>query len=1081
MKKIVLIAASLLLSIQLFAQAPKVSGTVFDESGAPLAGASVMVEGTGTGVITDGEGRFTIEAQPSQTLVVEFLGYDVQKVKSEGRAVVDVTLSPSSEKLDELVFVGYGVQKRVNVTGAVSTVDYSTLSESRPATTTAGLLQGTSAGMYVSQDSGKPGEEGVVIKIRGVGTLNNWQPLVIVDGFEGTLNNVNPQDIETVSVLKDAASCAIYGNRGANGVVLITTKSPKSGRFHLEYTGMAAYQEPEHYFKVIDNYADYMELMNESAWQVDKKQPFSQTMIDLWREKEKDPNGISESGYPNYVAYPNVDWMKAMFTPGIYQKHALSASGSSGKIRYLLSGSYMNNPGVIDNSAQRRFTFRTNVSSQITKWLEVGTRVYGYRNDLELSDITGSFTLLSRAVPGIYPYYDGKYGWMENQEQDSESRNNLYFFNRYKGSNTAHYVNAAAFANVTLPYGFKYHASFDYSLREAIQKQHPTTGNAYSFSRDAWAYFYEDLSKLTLKYTQAHTYRWTFQTHLDWAKSFGKHDVTAMLGFETYEVNDQSFDVTKTGFENDVLDELDNVLEASKSTGGQAEYAAASVFGRVTYAYAGKYLAEVNLRYDGSSRFARRSRWGIFPSVSVGWRMSEEPWLKNSFVDNLKLRASWGRLGNNSIDNYEYLSTYASGYSYPFGNKLTSGTVSTLSNDLLEWETTTSADLGLEFATLRNRLSLEVDLYNRLTDGILYKAPVFATIGNKAAPWQNLCAVLNRGVEVTAGWRDTVNGFHYGISGNFTYNWNRVTKYNGALEAGWVTDENGIRSYQTNIGEVSTVVDGARRTIEGRLINEYIVAEVYKGTGPYFFPDGSVNPAGGPRDGMIRTPEDMAWLEAMVAAGNTFLPNKTIGKNGIWYGDYIYSDINGDGVWGDSNDYRFQGVSQTPKYYYGVDLEFAWKGIDLTARFTGAGGAARYWRYVGYNAYSTGTKFTLPKEIAYDHYFYDPENPEDPRTNTTSRHGRLTMNYGSEQNGANIHSNLFLYKLDYLKLKNVTLGYTFPKKWMRKIHVDTLRIFFTGDNLFTWTAYPGVDPEFSGTMNYYAVLRQYSFGLNIKF
>lgn len=1081
MKKIFNIAALLLVSVQVLAQTSKVSGTVYDENGAPMAGVSVRVDGTSRGVTTDGEGRYSIAASSTETLVIEFLGYDAQRVVPAGKALLNVNMTPSAESLEELVFVGYGTQKRVNITGAVSTVDYSSLSESRPATTTAGLLQGTSAGMYVSQDSGKPGDEGVAIRIRGVGTLNNWQPLVIIDGFEGTINNVNPQDIETISVLKDAASCAIYGNRGANGVVLITTKSPREGRFHLEYTGMAAYQEPAHYFNIIDNYADYMELINESAWQVDKKQPFSQTMIDLWREKEKDPDGISESGYPNYVCYPNVDWMKAMFKPGIYQKHSLSASGSSGRIRYLLSASYMNNPGVIDRSSQQRLTFRTNVSSQINKWLEVGTRVYGYRNNLELSDISGSFSLLSRAVPGIYPYYDGKYGWMENQEQNSESRNNLYFFNRYKGNNVAHYVNAAVFTNLTLPLGFKYTASFDYSFREALQKQHPTTGSAYSFSRDTWAYSYEDLSKLTLKYTQTHNYRWTFQTHLDWARSFGKHDVTAMVGFEAYDVDDQNFHVTKKGFENDVLDELTNVIELSEADGEHESYSAMSVFGRATYAYAGKYLAEVNLRYDGSSRFARRSRWGLFPSVSVGWRMSEEPWLKGSFVDNLKLRASWGKLGNNSIGNYEYLSTYASGYSYPFGNKLTSGTVSTLSNVLLEWETTTSTDVGIEFSTLRNRLSLEVDFYNRLTDGILYKAPVFATIGNKSAPWQNLCAVLNRGIEVTAGWKDTVNGFHYGITGNFTYNRNLITRYRGPLEAGWVTDSNGVRSYKTNIGEVSTVVDPARRTIEGRLINEYILAEVYKGSGPYFFDDGSVNPGSGPRDGMIRTEEDMAWLEAMIAAGNTFLPNKTVGKTGIWYGDYIYADVNGDGVWGDANDYRFMGVSQTPKYFYGFDLEFAWKGIDLTARFTGAGGAAKYWRYVGYNAYSTDSKFTLPKEIAYDHYFYDPESPDDPRTNINSRHGRLTMNYGSEQNGANIYSNLFLYKLDYLKLKNVTLGYTLPQKWTKKIHMSGIRIFLTGDNLFTITAWPGIDPEFSDNMNYYSVLRQYTIGLNVKF
>ena len=1058
-----------------------VSGVINDESGYPLPGASVIVQGTSRGVTADADGRWSIVASQDETLVFDFLGYEPQTVKVGKNAVINIKMMPSAESLNELVVVGYGVQKRVNVTGAVATVDYSDLSSSRPATTTASMLQGASAGLYVTQVSGMPGNEGVAMRIRGVGTLNDAAPLVIVDGFEGTIENVNPQDIATVSVLKDAASCAIYGNRGANGVILITTKNAKEGRFNIEYTGMAAYQEPEHYFRIISNYADYMELINESAYNVGKANVFSQTMIDTWREKETDPYGIADSGYPNYVAYPNVDWMKAMFKPAVYQRHSVSASGSTGGTRYLLSVSYMDNPGVIDNSAAKRVSYRANISSQIKKWLEIGAKMYGYRSELELSDIVGSFQLLSRAVPGIYPYYDGKYGWSENPEQSTDSRNNLYYFNRYKGQNVTNYMNATAFITVSLPLNIKYKASYNYSLREALQKQHPTLGDAYSFSRNETAYTYNDLSKLYLRYTESHTDRWVFQNTLDWSGSYGKHDISAMVGFEAYNVKNQSYMSEKTGFENDVLDEFDNVLEASNITGSQSDYAAASVFSRITYGYANKYLAEVNLRYDGSSRFSRRSRWGLFPSFSAGWRISEEEFMKGSGIDNLKLRASYGMLGNNSIGNYDYLATYASGYSYPFGGSLAAGTVATLSNDLLEWETTTSIDAGIEIATFRNRLTFEADYYDRLTGGILYRAPVYATAGNKTAPYQNLCEVSNRGFELTLGWSDTVNGFHYAISGNFTRNWNAVTKYNGPLVAGWATDENGVRTYRTNIGDVSTVIDAARRTVEGKMINEYILAQVYKGTGKPFFSDGSVNPSGGPKDGMIRTPEDLAWLEAMIAAGNTFLPNRTVGKTGIWYGDYIYADVNGDGIYGDANDYTFRGISQTPKYYYGFSIEMSYKGIDLSARFAGAGGGARYWRYLGYNSYSTRGDTTIPYEIAYDHYFYDPANPDDPRTNLTSKHGRLTLNYGSEQNGGNIYSDLFLYKTDFLKLKNVTLGYTLPERIIKKAHINNLRIFLTGDNLFTVTKYPGVDPEFTDNMNYYSNLRQYAIGLTFKF
>jgi TonB-dependent SusC/RagA subfamily outer membrane receptor len=439
--KILYVLVLLAVSLPAMAQRNVITGVVYDESGLPLTGASVIIEGTNRGVTTDSYGKYRIEAAPEEALIFNFLGYRSQKFKVGASTVLNAEMVPESQILDELVVVGYGVQKKVNVTGSVSTVDYEELSQSRPATTTSGLLQGVSAGLYVSQTSGKPGSEGVSMRIRGVGTLNDAAPLVIVDGFEGTINNVNPQDIASISVLKDAASCAIYGNRGANGVILITTKTAKEGRFNIEYTGMVAYQEPEHYFDVISNYADYMEIMNESAWNVGKANVFSQTMIDLWREKEKTPNGIADSGYPNYVAYPNVDWMEAIFTPSVYQKHSISASGSTERIKYLMSVSYMDNPGVIDNSTVTRTSYRFNLSSDVTEWLEVGARIYGYRSDTELADISGSMTLLSRGVPCIYPYYDGKYGWMENPEQSSESRNNLYFFNRYKGSNITHYNN----------------------------------------------------------------------------------------------------------------------------------------------------------------------------------------------------------------------------------------------------------------------------------------------------------------------------------------------------------------------------------------------------------------------------------------------------------------------------------------------------------------------------------------------------------------------------------------------------------------------------------------------------------------
>lgn len=1064
------------------AQNIKVTGRILDSEQNPLPGAGVVVSGTNSGTTADIDGKFSVNVPADATLEVSYLGYETQMVKVNSRAVIDVVLEEESNFLNETVVVGYGTQKKVNLTGSVATTDYAEIAKSRPITSTAAALSGMSAGVMVRQTSSNPGSEGIDIRIRGVGTLNSSAPLVIVDGFEGSIGNVNPDDIETISILKDAASCAIYGNRGANGVILVTTKSgDKQGKHSISYSGQFAINAPANKFKLVSNYADYMEIMNEAAENIGNEDlPFSQTMIDLWREKSKDPNGIADSGYPNYVAYPNTDWVDAMFNYNLYQKHNLSASGSVGGTRYLLSMSYQDNPGIVDNTGYKRFQVRTNVSSWVTKWLEVGTKIWGYLGNRQINDFSGASGYMSRATPGIYPYYDGKFGWMENPEQHSNSRNNLYFFNRLGGYSKTLYANASVFANIKLPFGIKYHASFNYTHSAVDYLKTVNLGGAYSFSKGEEIYKYNDLTKKYTETQNSNTGHWTFQTNLSWNHTFAKkHEVGALVGFEALYHNAGTGTQRKTGASNADLHEIGTMTNLTTITGNHSDYAAASVFGRINYAYDNRYLLEVNLRYDGSSRFSSRARWGLFPSVSAGWRISQEPWMKNSGIDNLKIRASWGRLGNNSIGNYDYLSTYSTGIYYPFGSSQMAGILPTLSNELLEWETTTSYNAGVELGVFNNRLTFEGDLYKRVTDGILYKAPVYGAVGTKDPPYQNLCGVENSGFELTLGWKDDVGDFTYGVSANFTRNWNVVSAYKGRLEAGWVTNADGTRTYQTNLGDVAT--GDYQKVLEGKIINEWYLAPVYSGDGSHFFADGSVNPAGGPKDGMIRTTKDMEWLQAMVEGGAQFLPNKEIAKNKIWYGDYVYADVNGDGIYGGEDDYQFQNKGVTPKFYYGFQFNAGWKGIDLSVMLQGSGGNGIYWMHGGYNSYGQRADLSLPYDIAYDHYFFDPENPEDPRTNTTSKHGRLTLNYGSAQTGDSVRSTHFFYNLDYLRIKNVTLGYTFPSKWMKKIHVQNLRLYFSGENLFTFTKFPGMDPEFNSTTNYYAMLKQYTFGVSIKF
>lgn len=1079
-----------LCSVAAAAQGITVSGRVTDASGEPLPGAAVTVKGSRNGTTTDLEGRYSLSAPSNATLEFSFIGFLAEEREVSGRSVIDVVLQEDSNLLEETVVIGYGVQKKVNLTGSVASVDYSETAKSRPITTVAQGLIGASAGVHVGQASGKPGEEGISIRIRGVGTLTDSSPLVLVDGFESSLGSVAPDDIATISILKDAASCAIYGNRGANGVVLITTKSGESekGKVSVTYSGIASYNKPLNYFHVISDYADYMEIMNESCENIGLAPIFTTATIDLWREKAADPNGISESGYPNYVAYPNTDWMKCLFQDSIYQKHNVSVRGSSAGTKYLISVSYMNNPGIIMNTAYTGFNYRVNLSTNITKWLEIGARIYGNNGNRELSAIDSASSYMSRGVPCIYPYYDGHFGWMENPEQGNEGRNNLYFIHRVGGFSKSMDMTQAFFANVKLPFGIVNNFTFNNWNRSTWYHKYYNWDNGFSFRQGKDIYFYNDLANGYVQHQGGDYNRWTLQDNLSWNKTFAsRHEVSLMAGFEALYYKYANAVAKKDVVQDYVLVQLNNAITPSSITGTTTDYSSASFFGRANYSYAGKYLLEANIRYDGSSRFSPETRWGVFPSFSAAWRISQENWMRHSGVDNLKLRASWGRLGNNSITNYEYLALYETesknkeGYLYSFGNKQTTGLVATINNSTLTWETTEQTDLGLEIGVLNNRLTLEADVYNRLTYGILYNAPIYATIGTKEAPRQNLCNVTNKGFEITLGWKDDIGDFHYALSANFTRNWNQVSKYKGALKTGWVTDEYGARSWSTNIGEVTTTVDNTRRVMEGKLINEYYLLNVYSGDGSHFYSDGSVNPGGGPADGMIRTPEDMQWLEAMIAGGAEFLPNKKVGKNSIWYGDYIYSDENGDGIYGSQDDYVFQGTSLTPKYYYGIQLSAGWKGIDFSANLAGAGGHSVYWRYLGFNCYSTRQNTTLPYEIAYDHYFYDPDNPSDSRTNTTSVHGRLTYNYGSEQNGGSVYSNHWLYKADYLKVKNVTLGYTFPNSLVKRIAVQDLRIYFSGENLFTFTKYPGMDPEFTDTMNYYSQLRQLSLGVSLKF
>ena len=1056
-----------------------VTGVVKDNTGFPVPGATVMIPNTTVGTITNEDGSYSIDV-PSGTTALEVvcMGYTTMNITLGSASVYDVILKEDTLALEEIVVVGYGTQKKVNLTGAVSTVNFEDMAESRPITSVASALAGTSAGLSVRTTSSDPGSESNTIRIRGTGTLNSSSPLYIVDGVEGSMSYVNPHDIATITVLKDAASCAIYGNRGANGVILITTKKGTEGQVNVTYSGSVSFNSPMNKISFLTDYADYMEIINESLENVGQTANFLPSTIQTWRDAKANSNAMAESGYPNYVAYPNIDWQDYMYRNVASHDHNISVTGRSDKTSYLISANYMNNPGLVSNTAAEKFQLRANVEVKPTKWLTVGMQTYGSVMNKDAGDFDTAIGGIVKSTPGVYPYYNGYYGYAAATEESATANNPLYVVEQEDAIRIYSRIKASVYAKIDFLKDFSFKTLFNYGRHWYDYQNKPRTPglSRMNFATGLQMTLPTAPSELETYFRANGDWDYTIQNTLNWGHTFGKHDVSALLGYEQYYSFEYNHNATKMGLIDPSIWAGDTATQLISSGGSASDYASRSFFGRVNYVFSDRYLFEANLRYDGSSRFAEQSRWGLFPSFSAGWRIEQENWMKNAGFDLLKLRASWGRLGNNSIGNYDYQATYKA-HNYSFNNVLVNGlAVSAFANNALRWETTTSTDIGIDIGVLNNRLTAEIDLYDKLTDGILYRPTIYQTAGTATAPLENIAEVTNRGVELTVGWRDNIKEFSYGVSANFAFNHNRVSKYKGALKQGWEESPSGLRTFVSNIGEVST--GSSTRVLEGHTINEYYMLTPYKGDATYFDDFGMVNINGGPKDGMIRTDMDMAWLQAMIASGYTFYPMQGVGKDKIWYGDYIYADVDGDGVYGNTYDNVFTGKSSTPKYTFGFNANFGWRGIDVQLSFAGAAGFWLYWNETG--SIGTGTRlgYNIMSEVVNNRYFYDPENPLDPRTNITGKYARLTANEGNNQQGEK--STLHLYKGDYLKLKNLTIGYTLPEKYAKKVLMKGLRVYVSGENLFNITSYPGQDPEMGAGLGY-VTMRQLSLGANLTF
>ncbi|RPD39359.1 SusC/RagA family TonB-linked outer membrane protein [Chitinophaga barathri] len=762
-----------------FFQDKKIGGTVAGADGEKLPGVSVRVKGTSGGTLTAADGSFSLQLPEGKTtLLFSYTGYQSQEITVTGNAPLNIVLQLSAGELGEVVVVGYGQQKKTSLTGSVASLDQKALAN-RPITNASQALQGL-PGVHVNQTKGRPGADGANIRIRGVGTLNNSNPLVLVDGVEFPLNDVNPSDIESITVLKDAASAAIYGNRAANGVVLVKTKSGKAGKFRLDYNGYTGVQQAAQLPDLVTDAVTYMEGKNRALANEGKPAEYSQALIDEYRV-----------GADPYI-YPDTDWFGIMFRNANIQEHNLRFSGGNEKTTFSVSLGYLDQDGILINSQAKKYAINSNINSEISRKLRIGANLIGTYWDSEESAYTsdesngegGLMGLIYRGLPMQVPYaQDGTYAdqWVRVPGHNF-FRNPLALAKEGFHQNITFRALSSLFLEYQLPFGIKYKTTLAANLfygREKfaypqINLTNPKTGVIAPMGNIP-ARGISQTSRDGVNITNFHT--------LTYEKQLGRHHLGGLAGFSVERFNDGDFTASNQGYLGNEITELNGGSTTPQVSGKSSLSKLASYFGRVNYDYNGKYLAEASFRYDGSSRFASGHRWGFFPSLSAGWRISEENFLKgNNVLSNLKLRASWGQLGNQNIPLFSYVDAVSIGRNYSFGGTILSGAaVSQVSDPAVTWETTTITNAGLDIGLLRNKLTLELDVFNKVTDDILRQVSVPAQVGRLAGPYRNIGSVSNKGFEITAAYTDRAGELGYTIGANLAYLKNKVTDLNGAI------------------------------------------------------------------------------------------------------------------------------------------------------------------------------------------------------------------------------------------------------------------------------------------------------------
>lgn len=860
-----------------FAQEREVSGKVLDEDGLPLPGVSITEEGTSNGTVTnmDGDFDFTITNDDDVVLVFSFLGFETQEVTVGSQTEFQITMEESSEGLDEVVVVGYGTQKKANLTGAVSQVDSETL-EDRPITNVSSGLQGAMAGVTVTGASGAPGNNAGAIRIRGIGTWGNSAPLVVIDGVPGgNLNILNPSDIESISVLKDAASSSIYGVRGANGVIVVTTKSGKGGPPSISYNTYYGMQRPTAVPEKLGS-PEYMELLNESQVNVGRNPTYSEEEIQIAREGSD----------PNY--YANTNWVDEVYKDYAPQEnHNLSVNGGDEDVNYYLSYGLLKEGGLIvgDNFEAKRHNVRAKVSTTLLDRIELNTNL-GYIDRNYTGSSEGTAPLYQAlTVRPLVPVRNTEGGWgyiggSSNPVATATDAGTNEFVSEEFTAN----VDAA----VNIFEGFKIRGRYGLVKYNSRRNVFDRTLNYYDADTGNLVWQINNPSQVTTS-----SYKGTYQTFVGTAefdRTFAEdHGVQALLGVSQEETINDNLSASRTDVASTSVGHINLGTENQRNSGSNAQNALQSLFGRLNYAFRDKYLVEANFRYDGSSRFAKDVRWNLFSSASVGWVFTEEEFLENDFLEFGKFRASYGTQGNDRIADWAFMDVLGPVGTMPIGNDVTIGYRQTaVGNELLTWESAEKMNIGLDLGFLDNRLNISADYFENTTDNILLRLPIPDVFGGPAYPYQNAGSVENKGWELELGWRDDIEDFSYNLNFNLS----------------------DVRNEVTDLGGTEPTI-GDRIRKEGEPLDAFygLVADRIAQESDF-----SYDPSSG-----------------------EFVPDfPHIEGDPVQPGDLIYKDLDGDGEVDLVNDRKVIG-SHIPRYTFGFRGDFAYKNFDLNFFLQGVG------------------------------------------------------------------------------------------------------------------------------------------------